>query len=168
MKRHPRVRIIVADTGPLIALARLNRLELLTALFSKIHIPSAVLLEATVKGEYAEIEPIRSFAMQHARVDKAIDNALNRRLLSTLDAGEAQALVLARELQCGVLMDEKRGRLVARRHGIPVVGVLGLLLQAKREGYLGELKSMLLQLQDSDYRLSEELVERVLELAGEA
>lgn len=168
MKRHPRVRIIIADTGPLIALARLNRLELLTALFSKIHIPSAVLLEATAKGEYVEVEPIRSFAMQHVQVDEAIDNALNRRLLSTLDVGEAQALALARELQCGVLMDEKRGRQVARRRGIPVVGVLGLLLQAKREGYLGELEPMLLQLQDSDYRLSEELVERVFELAGEA
>ncbi len=168
MKPHPGVRIIVADTGPLIALTRLNQLQLLTALFSKIHIPQVVLAEATVNTQYAEAEPILSFSMEHASVEQTIDNDLNRRLLATLDVGEAQAIVLARELQCGVLMDEKRGRQVARRRGIPVVGVLGILLQAKREGHLGELKSLLLQLQDSDYRLSENLLERVLELAGES
>jgi predicted nucleic acid-binding protein len=65
-------------------------------------------------------------------------------------------------------MDEKRGRRVVLKRGIAVVGILGVLLQAKHEGYLGELKSILLQLQNSDYRLSEELVERVLELAGES
>jgi predicted nucleic acid-binding protein len=168
MKPLPGVRIIVADTGPLIALSRLNRLQLLAALFSKIHIPQVVLSEATVNTEYVEAEPILSFAMKHASVEKTIDNDFNRRLLATLDAGEAQAIVLARELRCGVLMDEKRGRQVAMRRNIPVVGVLGVLLQAKHEGYLEELKSMLLQLQNSGYRLSEELVERVLELAGES
>ncbi len=168
MKPRPCARIIVADTGPLIALARLNRLDLLAALFSKIHIPQIVLSEASVNTEYAEAEPILSFAMQHASVEQTIDNDLNRRLLAALDAGEAQAIVLARKLHCGVLMDEKRGRQVALKRGIAVVGVLGVLLQAKREGYLGELKSILLQLQHSDYRLSEELLERVLELAGES
>ena len=168
MKPLPGVRIIVADTGPLIALSRLNRLQLLAALFSKIHIPQVVLSEATVNTEYVEEEPILSFAMKHASVENPIVNDVYRRILATLDAGEAQAIVLARELQCGVLMDEKRGRQVAMRRNIPVVGVLGVLLQAKREGYLEELKSMLLQLQNSDYRLSEELVERVLELAGES
>ena len=168
MKPRPCARIIVADTGPLIALARLNQLELLTALFSKIHIPRVVLSEASVNTEYAEAEPILSFAMQHASVEQTIDNDLNKRLLATLDVGEAQAIVLARELRCGVLMDEKRGRQVALKRGIAVVGVLGVLLQAKREGYLGELKPILLQLQHSDYRLSEELVQRVLELAGES
>ena len=168
MKPRPDVKIIIADTGPLIALARLHQLQLLAALFSKIYIPQVVLAEATVNTQYAEAEPILSFSTEHASVEQTIDNDFSRRLLTTLDKGEAQAIVLARELQCGVLMDEKRGRVVARRRGIPVVGVLGVLLQAKREGYLEELKSMLLQLQNSDYRLSEELVERVLELAGES
>ena len=168
MKPHPGARIIVADTGPLIALARLNRLELLTTLFSKIHIPQIVLSEATVNTAYAEAEPILSFASKYASVEETIDSDFNRHLLAALDAGEAQAIVLARKLHCGVLMDEKRGRQVALRRNIPVVGILGILLQAKREGSIEELKSMLLQLQNSDYRLSEELVKRVLELAGES
>ena len=168
MKPRPCARIIVADTGPLIALARLDRLDLLAALFSKIHIPQIVLSEASVNTEYAEAEPILSFAVKHASVEQTIDNDFNRRLLATLDAGEAQAIVLARELLCGVLMNEKRGRQVALKRGIAVVGVLGVLLQAKREGYLGELKPMLQQLQNSDYRLSKELVRRALEIAGES
>lgn len=162
------VKLIVADTGPLIALARLDRLELLTTLFSEVHLPQTVLSEATRKGEYADTELIHSFAMAHTQVEATIDNALSRHLLKILDEGEAQALVMAKELDCGVLMDEKRGRQVARHQGIPVVGVLGVLLQAKREGHIGELKSMVLRLQDSGYRLSEGLVEAVLKLAEES
>jgi len=162
------VQLIVADTGPLIALARLDRLELLTILFSEVHLPQIVLSEATQKGEYADAELIHFFAMAHTQVGATIDNTLSRHLLKILDEGEAQTLVMAKELDCGVLMDEKRGRQVARRQGIPVLGVLGVLLQAKREGHVGELKSMVLRLQDSGYRLSEGLVEAVLKLAEES
>jgi predicted nucleic acid-binding protein len=83
MKPYPGARIIVANTGPLIALARLDQLELLTALFSKIHIPQIVLSEASVNTEYAEAEPILSFAIQHASVEQTIDNDFNKRLLAT-------------------------------------------------------------------------------------
>lgn len=137
-------------------------------MFFGIHIPHIVLSEATVNTAYAEAEPILSFASGYASVEETIDSDLSKHLLDTLDAGEAQAIVLVRKLHCGVLMDEKRGRQVALRRNIPVVGVLGILLQAKREGSLEELKSMLLQLQNSGYRLSEELVRKVLELAGES
>lgn len=160
-------QVVVADTGPLIALARLNRLELLKRLFSTVHIPRTVLSEATEKGEYADAGSIRSFAMTHTRVEATIENTLSRRLLAMLDEGETQALALAKQLDCGVLMDEKRGRRVARRQGIPVVGVLGVLLQAKRNGHLEELKPLPSQLQSSGYRLSEDLVKAVLKLAEE-
>ncbi len=160
--------IVVADTGPLIALSRLGRLELLTTLFSEVHIPWVVLSEATGKGEYTDAKAIRSFTKTYAHLGASIENALSRRLHNILDEGETQALVMAKELDCGVLMDEKRGRLVARHQGIPVVGVLGVLLQAKHEGHLSELTPLVSSLQDSGYRLSEDLVKTVLELSGES
>lgn len=79
-----------------------------------------------------------------------------------------QALVLAEALGCGVLMDEKRGRRVARYQGVPVVGVLSVLLRAKHEGHIHELTPMISRLQGSGYRLSDQLVDVVLELAGES
>lgn len=161
-------RIIVADTGPLIALARLEQLALLTTLFAKIHIPRTVLTEATAKRDFADADPIRSFALRHARIGESIDNPLAKSLLILLDEGEAQALVMAKELGCGVLMDEKRGRQVARHHQVPVVGVLGVLLQAKCDGHIGPLRPMIECLQVSGYRLSDQLVYKVLALAGES
>ena len=161
-------RIIVADTGPLIALARLEQLALLTSLFSAVHIPRTVLTEATAKRDYADAEPIHAFAIAHAQIGETVDTPLAQSLLSLLDEGETQALVLAKQLGCGVLMDEKRGRQVARHHGVPVVGVLGVLLQAKRSGQIELLSPMIERLQNSGYRLSTSLVETVLTLAGES
>ena len=99
---------------------------------------------------------------------ETIDSPLAKRLLSLLDDGEAQVLLLAKELGCGVLMDEKRGRQVARHQGVPVVGVLGVLLQARKQGHIRELSPMILSLQDSGYRLSDRLVTAVLNMAGES
>jgi len=161
-------RIIVADTGPLIALARLEQLALLTSLFSAVHIPRTVLTEATAKRDYADAEPIHAFAIAHAQIGETVDTPLAQSLLSLLDEGETQALVLAKQLGCGVLMDEKRGRQVARHHGVPVVGVLGVLLQAKRNGQVERLGPMIERLQSSGYRLSPSLIEAVLTLAGES
>lgn len=62
------------------------------------------------------------------------DNDFCTQLRQTLDEGEVQALYLARQLQCGVLMDEHMGRHVAQSYQIPVVGVLGVLLKAKQVG----------------------------------
>ncbi len=163
----PRARVIVADTGPLIALARLEQLPLLTTLFTEVHIPRTVLAEATVKRGSADGEAIHAFAMQSAQLGETIDTPLVRHLLRLLDDGETQALVLAKQLGCAVLMDEKRGRQVARRQGVPVVGVLVVLLQAKLDHHIDELSPMISHLQDSGYRLSETLVDAVLNLAGE-
>ena len=163
----PPVKIIVADTGPLIALAKLERLPLLTALFAEVHIPKIVLAEATAKRDRADAGAIHAFAMAHAQLGETIDSPLAKRLLGLLDDGETQALVLAKQLDCAVLMDEKRGRQVARHHGIPTIGVLGVLLQAKHQRHIHALSPMVSRLQGSGYRLSEGLVTAVLKLAGE-
>jgi len=151
----------------LIALAKLEQLPLLVTLFTEVHIPRTVLAQTTVKRGSADGEAIHTFAMQSAKPGKTIDNPLVRHLLRLLDDGKTQALVLAKELDCAVLMDEKRGRQVARSQGVPVVGVLGVLLQAKLSDHIDELSPMISHLQDSGYRLSDTLVDAVLKLTGE-
>ncbi|MEA3643310.1 MAG: DUF3368 domain-containing protein [Lamprobacter sp.] len=90
------------------------------------------------------------------------------RLRQVLDAGESAAILLAQALACRfLLIDERRGRAMARRRGIPVVGVAGVLLAAKRRGLLETVKPVLLALSHQGYRLSDALITEVLRLAGE-
>ena len=84
-----------------------------------------------------------------------------------LDDGEAQALSLAQALGCGVLIDERRGRQAAMRQGIPLFGVLGVLLQAKRMGKIERIAPALDQMQKNGYRISQVLIDEALNLAGE-
>lgn len=80
-----------------------------------------------------------------------------------LDAGEIQALALARQLNCGVLMDELRGRKIAAYHHIHLVGVLGVFMQAKQQGLISQVKPLIKQLEQTNYRLSQALIDAVLE-----
>jgi predicted nucleic acid-binding protein len=96
-----------------------------------------------------------------------IDTPFSRLLAAILDDGETQTLTLARQLDCGVLMDERRGRRVAHHYHIPVIGTLGVLLQAKKQGQLFAIKPLIEQLQASGYRFSQELLEYAVAAAGE-
>ncbi|MBS3964613.1 MAG: DUF3368 domain-containing protein [Methylomonas sp.] len=66
-----------------------------------------------------------------------------------------------------LLIDDRRGRKVAKINGISTVGSLGVLLVAKEKGLISEIAPMLVQIEQSDIYLSEELITTVLALAGE-
>jgi len=58
-------------------------------------------------------------------------------IIIELDPGEAAAIALAEELQADqIIVDEDLGRQEARRRGIPVIGTVGVLRDAHRQGYL--------------------------------
>ena len=86
-----------------------------------------------------------------------------------LDSGEAQAITLAIEQQADlVLIDERRGRQVAHRFDLNVIGVLGILVEAKLKGHIQAIRPLLLSLQnEAGFRLSEALVRRVLNEVNE-
>jgi hypothetical protein len=85
-----------------------------------------------------------------------------------LDAGELAALAMALRSHAGLLIDEARGRREAAKLGIKVVGVCGLLLFAKREGWVAEVAPLLDRLHISGYYISPALRESVLLQSGEA
>ena len=86
-----------------------------------------------------------------------------------LDVGEAAALVLAMELRADlVLIDETVGRTVARELGIPVIGVLGILIEAKEKRLIAAVRPLIERLQNElDFFLSPALVTAVLMRANE-
>jgi predicted nucleic acid-binding protein len=159
--------IIVADASPLIGLAKLNQLELLSTLFSVLHVPEAVYFEVVSDQSRTDARLLQPFLDTYAQLHADIESTFTKEISPILDAGEIQALALAQDLGCGVIMDELRGRKVAQRYEIKTVGVLGVLMQGKVQGLIPEVLPFIEQLQAENYRLSARLVDSVLERMGE-
>ncbi len=97
-------------------------------------------------------------------------DAFNVRLLQDqLHKGEAEALIQAQEKQAPYFIgDERRARTIAERMGRKVVGTLRLLARLNLEGRAPELAGLVKVLRrDLDFRVSEEVVSRAFDLAGE-
>jgi uncharacterized protein len=161
-------KVVVADTGPLIALALLDLLPVLSRLFSTIYVPDGVICEATHDVTRPGARAILNAVENNHIVCQSItisDAYLD--LAELLDKGEAEALALAEQLDAIALVDERRGRKVAIRRGIALTGTAAVLIKAKRAGEIAAVKPLLRELAKSGYRLSNKLVDDVLKLSGE-
>jgi predicted nucleic acid-binding protein len=165
-------QVVVADAGPLIALARIDRLSLLASLYESVQVPETVLVELCVDSGRPGARVLSAALARGVIQPQALapgSEAELARLCLSLDAGEASAILLAEQTDCRfLLIDERRGRDVARRRGLPVVGLAGVLLAAKRSGLLESVGPVLADLSRQGYRLADALVAEVLRLAGEA
>jgi predicted nucleic acid-binding protein len=160
--------IVVSDASPLISLAAIRRLGLLRELYGEVQIPQEVRREIGSLQDGSSADP--STGLPDWIVSSAIrDQVLVRALGETLDQGEAEAIVLTIELGADLLlMDERRGRQAAKRLNLNVVGVLGVLLEAKSKGILQEVRPVLDELLNrAGFRISRLLHDEVLRLADE-
>ncbi|HWV16175.1 MAG TPA: DUF3368 domain-containing protein [Cellvibrio sp.] len=158
-------QLLVADTGPLLALARVDFLEHLSRLFDSVFITQSVLSECLVKPERLDAKLIQEALESGWFI--AVPDPLISPSLNLLDCGEQTVLEFALQNNAVVLIDEKLGRKVAKEHGLKIIGVLGILLLAKRKGLISAIKPSLSKLISSGYFLSESLVITILELANE-
>jgi uncharacterized protein len=101
----------------------------------------------------------------HSVSDRTIVEALG----NELDVGEAEAIALAVEIQADqVLIDERRGRLVATRLNLRYTGILGILVEAKSQGLIAEVKPLLDALvNEAGFWVAEPLYNNVLRLVDE-
>ena len=97
------------------------------------------------------------------------DVRLARALALDLDEGEAAAIALALELGAErILMDEHDGRVKAKALGLRPIGLLGVLLRAKREGALDSVEAAMQMLrQQAGFLIADDLFDQVLREAGE-
>ncbi len=162
-------RVVVADASPLIGLARIGSLPLLGDLFDEVLLPEAVAAECIRETHRPGATAIASAITDGALLVCAVEQGpAVRALAEVLDDGEAEALALALERDVPVLMDERRGRRVAARRGVAVVGTGAVLVAAKRGGLVPAVAPLLEALRDSGYRLSDELTRGILSRCGEA
>ena len=160
---------IVADTGPLIALGRVDHLDLLRRLYRQIVIPPAVLGELAIGSGRAGAAALGSaLAAGWLSVQPLANQRVVLELGQLLDIGEAEAIALTEQLDARfLLIDEAAGRQIARRRGVSVTGVASVLLSAKASGAVVAVRPIIEELSNAGYRLSSRLVSSVLERAGE-
>lgn len=160
--------IVVSDTSILSGLIQIGRLQLLQQVYGTIIIPVKVQQELLRLADYAvSLDSFTGATWIQTRVIK--NRELVSKLALELDAGEAEALVLALEVQADlILIDELRGRGKAYELGIPFTGLLGTLKVAKTKGFIAELKPIIADLQvKAGVWYNAALIERVLQDVNE-
>ena len=161
--------IVVADTSVILNLALVGQAELLAVLFREVLVPPSVGSEfARLAESHGRFAGLRLPAWVRVQEPAAIPAALA--FHGELHPGETEALALALEIHAdGVLIDEAAGRAVALELGLTPIGVLGILVRAKRRGQLAAIAPVVdALLQRAQFRASPDLVREVLRLAGEA
>jgi predicted nucleic acid-binding protein len=126
--------IVVSDTSPLTNLAAIGQFDLLHQLYGQVHIPEGVWHELSAEGKrWPGRDEVAAAGWVERRT--VLNESLVMALRRDLDRGEAETIALALELQAElVLLDEREGRRAAQRLGLQVVGVVGILLEAKTKG----------------------------------
>jgi uncharacterized protein len=160
--------MIVADSGPVIAFARLGWLDLLHQVVGTLVIPHAVYEELVGRGTTRPgAAEVRQGGWIHRRT--VTDRDAVAQLPRVLHAGEREAIVLAHELHAQLFIDEQRGREIATAQGLEVVGILRILVDAKQRGLIPAVRPLVEALRTIGYWMDEERVIRpFLEEMGEA
>lgn len=159
--------VIVADSSPLIGLARIGQIEILRKLASRVLMPPAVRDEVTLHSQEA---PGAATIRQATWIEvEAPDHLEVEPLAILLDRGEAEAIALAQRLPgATLLLDDARARRVAERLGILRIGTVGLLRRAKKAGLILAVKPHLEALMANGIYIHRALYDAVLKDLGEA
>ena len=156
---------VVSNTTPLISLLKLNRIEILKDLYSEIIIPTAVCMEVENgknKKYYQDLTKIEWIKIEE------IQNKLSTKYFLDLDEGDAEAIILATEIDADlVLLDEKLGRFHANHAGLKVTGTIGILLKAKNTGIIRVIKPLLIELTEKEVWISSRLINEICKLSNE-
>ncbi len=141
----------IADTSALIALEKINLLDLLCKIYSKIILPEAVINEfGTPSIGCYSVEKIKS--------------PLVRLLVSDLNLGkgESEVLALASETGLRIIIDDLKARKVAEKLGLNVTGTIGILLKAEKMRLVESAYDKAKELKAKGFYVSDELLNDIL------
>jgi uncharacterized protein len=152
--------IVISNSTPLIALAKIDKLYLLKEYFGEICIPEEVYDEVVRRGSSmagsAEVASCNWITREQVTNRLAVEA-----LCISLDRGEAEAIVLANERNGLLIIDDGDGRRAARQLGLKITGTIGVLLLASNDGKL-DLKNALSELKTVGFHLSNKEYDRIL------
>jgi len=97
-----------------------------------------------------------------------IDIARHKKLLnSLLDSGEKSVIALAKELNGLAVLDDLKERNFANELQVEYTGTMGLIVEAKQNGIIDSVETLLDKIDQTNFRLSDELRVKILNMAGE-
>ena len=147
--------ICLPDTSCLIHLERIERLGLLQSLYDDLRVPPAV------REEFGRMP-------EGIALEDAVNSGLVRLLRKTLDAGEAEVIALGMHFdEAHLILDDAAARREAKELELPVIGTVGLVLRAHRDGVLPAAKPVLDALRGTGFWISDALYEHALRRTGE-
>ena len=159
--------IVVSDTTPISELTKVGYLYLLPKLFGGVVIPQGVYDELSA-GKHPAAKIVQDLSWLSVVVVKNRQAVAELQQIGKLDLGESEAIALAGEIEIDrLLIDEKAARQVAKARNLPLIGTMGVLLLAKRRGYLENVRNVLDQMRQQGTRISNRLYMQVLTLAEE-
>jgi predicted nucleic acid-binding protein len=159
--------IWVVNTSPLVFLGHRGRLELLRHEGREVCIPRAVAEEIAEKPD-AAAQAVQDACAAWMQVRQVTDHMAVALVQAALHTGEAEAIVLATELQAErLVLDDQDARRFALRCGLKIIGTLGILLAAKQRGAISSLREEINALAALGFHAHPQLVAAVLQRAGE-
>src|SRR5947209_16141141 len=154
------MRLVVADTSPLVYLILIDRIEILRQLFDSVILPDAVHGELCHRLAPAPVRAWAEALPAWAEVKPSPEIADD--VMRSLDIGERAAIALALSIHADlVLIDERRGTQVAIENGLEVSGTLGVLQRAARKGFLN-LAEAFERLKKTNFRYRQEILDKLL------
>lgn len=161
------MRKVIVNSTPLIALSHVNKLDILQKLYGEIMIPNAVYCEISAKPDSVCKRQVEE-ALNWIRIEK-IQNEMAKTMYKTqLHDGEVEVMILAKERNADlVIIDDANAKKHAKYLQLPVTGTLGVLIKAKKEGYISKLRPILEEMVNKNIYLSENVINMCLRQVNE-
>lgn len=161
------MRKVIVNSTPLIALCHVNQLVVLKQLYGEITIPKAVYDEISVKEDSICKKTVDE-SLDWIHVQEIQNYVAKTMFKSQLHEGEVEVMILAMEQQADiVIIDDQNAKKYAKYLKLPVTGTLGVLMKAKQNGYIAELKPILDRMIQNGIYIKANLIELCLKQVGE-
>ncbi len=155
--------IVISDSTTLISLINIDRFELL------FRFSDTIMIAPSVYSEVSVLKSAKKVLDKHISLSKVLINEVKnskkvKELLIRLDLGESESIVLAKEKNLPLIIDEKKGKKLALSFGLDTIGLVGILLVYKKRGYLSndEIVEIVTDLKEVSFRISHKLLELLL------
>ena len=161
------MRKVISNSTPLIALEKIDKLNLLQQVYKEIIIPYAVYEEVVLESKQ---NVINDFIKESGFIKiMNIENVEAKKIFVTsLHKGEVEVMILAKEIKAEVyIIDDLLARKYAKYHSLNITGTIGVILKAKELGIISEIKPIIDELMKAGIYIDIKLYNKILAIANE-